>query len=272
MKYDPVKSKIGKLVNNRRWLRLLFYWLLDILLLRTWHVRKALHQFNNTNRDRGAILDAGSGFGQYSWRMWKINNNWKILGVDVKQEQIDDCNAFFSKTRAGKNVSFSFADLTEYSKAEAYDLILSVDVMEHIEDDNSVFRNFHTSLTNKGWLIISTPSDKGGSDVHHDHEHSFIDEHVRDGYGHDEIRNKLQSAGFNDIDIAYTYGKPGKISWRLSMKIPILMLNTTWLFALILPVWYILVMPLALILNAADVRRDHREGTGLLVIAKKEQN
>ncbi len=269
MKYDPVKSRIGNIVNRSAGLRKLFYFLLDILLLRTWHVKKALRKFLSGNNNAENILDAGSGFGQYSWRMWKMNRRWQILGIDIKEEQVHDCNNFIAHTRAAGKVSFETADLTTFSDEGKYDLILSVDVMEHIEDDITVFNNFYRSLINGGWLIISTPSDKGGSDVHHEDEHSFIDEHVRDGYGIKEIREKLGSAGFSDINASYTYGNPGKISWKISMKYPVLMLNTSPVFAIILPVYYILVMPFALVFNCFDVMLKHSEGTGLLVIAKK---
>ena len=269
MRYDPVKSRIGRMVSRSVWLRKLFYTLIDILLLRTWHVKKALRLFVAANPDARNILDAGSGFGQYSWRMWKLNNNWNILGLDIKEEQIHDCTRFIGKTGAAGRVSFRIADLTSYSENEQYDLVLSVDVMEHIEDDRAVFGNFFKSLRNKGWLIISTPSDKGGSDVHHEDDHSFIDEHVRDGYGMDEIKEKLQSAGFSDITAYYTYGRPGKLSWKISMKYPVVMLNFSLILAVLLPFYYILTMPFALILNYLDLRLKHREGTGLLVIAKK---
>lgn len=270
MKYDPVKRRIGLVVGRRLWLRKLFYLLLDILLLRTWHVKRALRKFKAQRGPDARVLDAGSGFGQYTWRMWKMNHSWKIVAVDVKQEQIDDCNAFFSRTSASANTSFAYADLTSWSDEEAFDLILSVDVMEHIEDDRTVFRNFYKSLRKNGWLIISTPSDKGGSDVSHEHDDSFIEEHVRDGYGVEEIREKLSESGFKDISVSYTYGKPGKMSWKLSMKIPVLMLNRSPFLAILLPLWYIVVMPFALILNCLDTRITHKEGTGLLVIAKKE--
>ncbi|MFO7754893.1 MAG: class I SAM-dependent methyltransferase [Bacteroidales bacterium] len=284
MRYDPVKSRIGRVVSRHIWLRKLFYALLDILLLRTWHVKKALRRFARSRKEAGShkgqdiarssseqvsILDAGSGFGQYTWRMWKINNKWNILGTDIKQEQIDDCKHFISKTKAASRVDFSYADLTTFREEEKYDLVLSVDVMEHIEDDRQVFRNFYSSLKPGGWLIISTPSDKGGSDVHDQDDHSFIDEHVRDGYSIKEIEEKLTEAGFSSIKTEYTYGKPGKISWRLSMKYPVLMLNASMAFALILPLYYILVMPFTLILNYMDIRFKHREGTGLLVTAVK---
>ncbi|MEZ5148727.1 MAG: class I SAM-dependent methyltransferase [Bacteroidales bacterium] len=172
--------------------------------------------------DGADILDAGSGFGQYSYYLSTQNNNWTIRGVDVKDEQIADCNRFF-KQIGKNNVSFAFGDLTKFQEPNRYDLALSVDVMEHIL--KMVFKNIHASLKPGGMILIRTPSDQGGSDVHdHDHE-SFIDEHVRDGYNINEIQEKLKTAGFAKTEAKYSYGSPGKISWRLSMKYPILMLN-----------------------------------------------
>ena len=62
----------------------------------------------------------------------------------MKEEQIADCNAFFTKI-GRKNASFAFADLTAFGEPSTFDFILSVDVMEHILDDTAVFRNFHKS-------------------------------------------------------------------------------------------------------------------------------
>jgi len=273
MQYDPIKRSLGKVFNKTPFLRILFYKLLDILLLRAWHIRKALKGWAQTSPKDAVILDAGSGFGQYDYYMSQLGKKWKIKGVDVKQEQIDDCNSFFKKAKLNDRVAFEFCDLTKLNEKEKYDLILSVDVMEHIEEDEKVFENFHAAMKQGGMLLISTPSDQGGSDTHdHDHEEGttgFIDEHVRDGYGVDDITQKLTKAGFKNIEAGYTYGKPGSIAWKLTMKYPILMLNATKLFFIILPFYYLLVMPFALILNYIDVTSKHKTGTGLTVKAFK---
>jgi hypothetical protein len=118
-------------------------------------------------------------------------------------------------------------------------------------------------------VLISTPSDQGGSDVHeHEHE-SFIDEHVRDGYNINEIQEKLKMAGFTRTEARYNYGNPGKISWKLSMKYPIMLLNTSKLFFIILPFYYLITYPFLLILNYLDLRLKHKSGTGLIVKAWK---
>jgi SAM-dependent methyltransferase len=160
-------------------------------------------------------------------------------------------------------------DLTKYVNPNSYDLVVCVDVMEHIEEDVQVFKNFHASMRPGAMLIISTPSDQGGSDVHDDDASSFIEEHVRDGYNIEAIQEKLRSAGFSKTEARYQYGSPGKISWRLSMKYPIQMLGVTKLFFIILPVYYIIVYPISFLLNYLDTTMMHKTGTGLIVKAWK---
>lgn len=269
MKYDPVKSSLGIVFNKTPFLRKLFYQLLDLLLLRAWHIRKELRLLKKEGFNPVEILDAGSGFGQYVYYLSGKFPKSKITGLDIKPEQIEDCNRFFTKIRKSDRVFFKIADLTRYIKKDFYNLILSVDVMEHIEDDVSVFKNFYKSLAPGGVLLISTPSDQGGSDVHHDHDDSFIEEHVRDGYGVQEIEEKLRLAGFSKIMVKYAYGRPGKISWRLSMKYPLLLVNVSMLFLLLLPFYYLLTFPFSYLLNAIDVSVNHKTGTGLIIKCTK---
>ncbi len=276
MKYDPIKRSLGKVFNQNPTLRRLFYTLLDWLLLRAWHIRKELRQRAHSTPEVKTILDAGSGFGQYTYRMARWFPMAEIKAVDIKPEQIADCNQFMGKVGLANRVTYELADLTQFQENEKYDLILSVDVMEHIEEDVQVFRNFYASIKKGGLLLISTPSDQGGSDAHehdeHDHEggiHGFIDEHVRDGYNITDIENKLKSVGFSKIECRYSYGVPGKISWKLSMKYPIIMLGFSKLFFLILPIYYLIVFPVSIVLNFLDLGMNHKNGTGLIVKAWK---
>src|SRR2546423_1210255 len=151
MQYDPIKRSLGNVFNKSPFLRKTFYNLLDLLLLRSWHVHRELRNWNSKQRNSSAILDAGSGFGQYSYWMIRHFKNCNILAVDVKEEQVEDCNRFFSVIGA-KNVKFEIADLTKFVQQNTYDLVLSVDVMEHILEDVLVFRNFHASMKTGGML------------------------------------------------------------------------------------------------------------------------
>jgi 2-polyprenyl-3-methyl-5-hydroxy-6-metoxy-1,4-benzoquinol methylase len=269
MQYDPIKKRLGIFFNLSPWLRILFYRLLNLLLLRAWYIKKELRKFRDQNPSTVHILDAGSGFGQYSYYMACLSEKWQIRGVDIKSEQIEDCNQFFRKIGRHHQASFEVADLISFNESEAYQLILCVDVMEHIEEDVKVFRNFIRALRHGGMVLISTPSDKGGSDVHGEEDESFIEEHVRNGYNITEIEEKLKSAGFSEIISMYSYGIPGKIAWKVSMKYPIVLLNQSKLFYILLPFYYILTFPFALLFNLLDVNMNHKSGTGLIVKAYK---
>ncbi|MBN2165267.1 MAG: class I SAM-dependent methyltransferase [Marinilabiliaceae bacterium] len=272
MQYDPIKRTLGKFFNSLPILRITFYKLLDLLFLRAWYVNKELRILAASPNSPKDILDAGSGYGQYSYRMAKLIPEANIFSVDVKTEQINDCNQFFKKQGLGNRVKFDFADLTNFITDKRFDLILSVDVMEHIEDDRSVLKNFYNCLSNDGLLIITTPSDAGEHDEEHEHHEasaSFVDEHVRDGYNIEEIREKLATAGFRNVDVKFTYGLPGKLAWKLSMKWPIIALNFSKVLFILLPVYYIITYPVAAILNYIDTKGDHKIGNGLLVKARR---
>ena len=269
MQYEPIKKTVSGFFTGPPFMRKILYLLLDILLLRTWHVKKALRKTALLFPGDATVLDAGSGFGQYTWRMSKMNASWKIKAIDINSEHIENCRRFFEKSGLSGRVVFETGDLTSLADLNTYSIILSVDVMEHIEEDVKVFSNFYNSLQENGILIISTPSDKGGSDVHNDEEESFIDEHVRDGYSIQDISEKLSVAGFRNIESSFTYGKPGNVSWRLSMKYPVRMLNLSYIFFLILPFYYLIFFPVSVILNFFDLYLPNKTGTGLLVTARK---
>lgn len=267
MKYDPIKKVFGNLVTRNVFLRKVFYFLLDLMFLRAWHVKKSVRNLYS-GKEKLNILDAGMGFGQYSYFMAKYFKNSDILGVDVKDEQVEDCNYFFKNSGYDK-CKFEIADLTKIDYSEQYDFILSVDVMEHIVEDELVFKNFHSALKNGGKLLVNTPSNLGGSDAHSDDDESFIEEHARNGYGKEEIISKLENAGFKVKEFIYTYGKFGTISWRFGIKYPILMAGASKIFILFLPFYYFFTLWFVLIFMWLDVKTHNETGTGIVVIAEK---
>jgi hypothetical protein len=142
--------------------------------------------------------------------------------------------------------------------------------MEHIEDDVTVFKNFFQAMKRGGVLVIHTPSNFGGSDVHEEGDTSFVEEHVRDGYSAGDITRKLKMAGFTMEKVSYTYGPAGSLAWRLGIKYPILMLGTGKIFFIVLPFYYLLTFWLTLILMYIDYSTTNTAGTGLSVVAIKE--
>ena len=74
--------------------------------------------------------------------MSRMNNRWKIKAIDINSEQSEDCTRFFEKAGLSDRVTFETGDLTTLADINTYNIILSVDVMEHIEEDVKVFRIF----------------------------------------------------------------------------------------------------------------------------------
>ena len=239
------------------------------MFLRSWYVRNELkklrRKFGSSTLD---IYDAGSGFGQYTYFMSKKMNPSNIFSVDVKEDWINDCKDFFSSRRIN-NVDFAVEDLTNINHQNKFDLIVCVDVMEHIENDEIVFNNFYAALKEGGYLLINSPSTFGGSDVHHDNDESFISEHARDGYSKEDLKAKLNPIGFSTHLSKYTYGFWGDKAWRLGIKYPMLLLSISKLFLLILPLYYLLTLPFTLIMMQLDFRSDNKSGSGINFIAIK---
>lgn len=269
MHYDPVKNIFALLIKKYSFLRIAFYKLLDIFFLRSWYVRRELTKLRKILGEKTIeIYDAGTGFGQYSYFMSKELIPANIFSADIKEDWIKDAKDFFSKIHA-ENVKFNTEDLLSINHENKFDLILCVDVMEHIHDDIKVFSNFYRALKKGGFLIINTPSVFGGSDVHSDDDESFIGEHARVGYSQEDLENKLHPIGFETYKCLYTYGFWGDKSWRLGIKYPMLLLNISKIFFVVLPIYYLVTFPLTFLMMVLDFNLNNKIGSGINFIAKK---
>lgn len=269
MQYDPIKNVLGDVAKKAPVLRKNFYRLLGVMFLRTWYVKRALREFLGSKKEAFHVFDAGSGFGQYSYFIAKNFPAASIHAIDVKEDYIADCRQFFEQVGLG-NVKFGVEDLTVPAHTNRFDFILSVDVMEHIADDVTVFKNFYNAMRSGGTLLIHTPSNLGGSDVHKEGDRSFVEEHARDGYSVDDITTKLKNAGFSILYTKYSYGPAGTIAWRLGIKYPLLMVSAGKAFFILLPFYYLATLWLTLLLMWIDFHSDNTTGTGLLAAAEKK--
>jgi len=267
MRYDPIKDFLGRVVRGNALLRRLFYTILGVAFLREWHVKRELRRVHGLLSLR-TMFDAGTGFGQYTYYCGRRFNLQSILAVDVKEEYIADLRAFI-QSMGWPHVRCAVEDLTSPQHTNAFDVILSVDVMEHIEDDLAVFRHFQQALRPGGVVIVNTPSTLGGSDAHAPGDESFIEEHARIGYDPDELARKLEAAGLHVERRQFTYGPVGTIAWRLGIKWPMRLLGVTKVFFFLLPLYYLVTFPITLLLMCIDYAFIPKRGSGLLFTARK---
>ncbi|MFZ5553152.1 MAG: class I SAM-dependent methyltransferase [Bacteroidota bacterium] len=268
MRYDPIKDSLDSLFDQSVFTRKIFYRLLDLILLRTWHMKREIRKWKKTAPENAHILDAGSGFGQYAYFLSRQKKNWNILGVDVKRNYVAECNEFFRAT-GKQNVFFRMEDLTRMRNEDTFDLIISVDVMEHIADDEAVFRNFFASLRHHGVLLMAVPSNDNRPGINKKTNGHKVDEHVRDGYDKHDLKEKLKRAGFHHVKVHYSYGIPGKIAWKFASKWPLTVLGLSRFFIVLLPFYYsVFILPI-IVLHYLDTWSPHRTGAGLIVKASK---
>lgn len=242
--------------------------MLGALFLRNWYIRRELKRVRS-RKNSWNIFDAGSGFGQFSYKMAKTFPNATVYSIDVKPEQIEDCN-WFSKQIGQNNVSYNLGDLITYRKADCYDLILNTDVLEHIVEDEKVWANFHASLKKDGYLIVTTPSSSEGQREYAGDDFSVIGEHVREGYTKQEFMDKAARAGFQVERLDYTYGPFwGPLAWRLLQRIPMSWLSISKISFVIVVPWIIIVYPVAAFAMWMDMVRSNPRGGGWIFVGKK---
>lgn len=265
MDYAPLKNTLREFIRGKPRLRRLFYFVLGRLFLRERYVKRALAELMPALGRNLKVMDAGFGYGQYSYHIARFYGGVSVTGIEIEREMLDDFEIFIEKTGM-KNIELREIDLTEMTIKLFFDLALSVDVMEHIENDEAVFKNVCQSLREGGVFLIHAPHK---SDSRAEGGVSFVGEHVREGYTAEEIVEKLQRAGFGQIEFTYTYGKAGAAAWRLLQKYPIMVLNFTRLAFILTPFYYAVVYPLAEFLMRRDIRASNRIGNGILVKAWK---
>lgn len=262
MEYDPIKDRIARL--QRIWppTREIFYRALDLLLLRQRYVKRCLSKYFSPD-DEFRHYDAGAGFCQYAWHVLKNHPRAKVFATDLKRDYLADFS-LYAKQRFPGRFSWQEADLQDFVPRNSYDLVTAIDILEHIPDDLAALKNFHAAMAPKAVLIISTPSDT-------DEAAKFTAEHVRPGYNKAELEAKLRSCGFDILGSLYSYGTWGSLAWRLLIKQPLSLLRKSKLFAVILPLWYLLILPIAEICMRLDLRSNNKTGTGIIVVARKPE-
>lgn len=269
--YDPVKDRLASFIRRSGWLRKGFYGLLNIWLLRSWHVRRELRRLYNryyAGRREWTVFDAGFGFGQYDAYMLRRFSNLKLQAVEVKADYLKDCRHYFAPQIESGRASFWQEDLLDLSYEQRWDTAVCVDVLEHIDDDVQVMGNLARGLKSGGRLLVHTPSDLAGEDA--GEQDSFVDEHARAGYCKQEMGRKLSQAGLQVETMRYTYGRFGHAGWVVMMKWPMLLLTRLGMGALaLLPLYYLPALPAGLLLHRMDLAVENPSGTGLLVVARK---
>lgn len=259
MQYDPLKDRLSRLINLFPIIRKASYLALDVLLLRQRYVKRMIAKYMKFS-DRLNMHDAGAGFCQYSYHILSKYPDSSVLASDLKSDYLEGFQVFADYTFPGR-FTHQTADLQSYLPQGDFNLVTAIDILEHIPDDLAVLQNFHSSMKGDGILIISTPSDTDAA--------AFTEEHVRPGYNKADLEHKLGKAGFKIRESIYSYGPLGSLAWKLIIRNPLRLISKFSPAIILLPLYYLIVMPLAEILMHLDISLPNRQGTGIIIVAQK---
>ena len=151
------------------------------------------------------ILDAGCGSGVFTFELAKRHPEARVLGIELEQDLVDRANEI--ARRAGlTNCRFEQGDVTKLDFEDTFDLVLSVDNFEHVEDDVGAMRALRSALRPGGRLVVHVPGFERRWLVFGRRVNFDVPGHVRPGYRAEELVGKLRDAGFEVARYHYTYG------------------------------------------------------------------
>jgi len=174
-----------------------------------WRAIKRFVDFNAT-----CALDVGCGFGIISLELALTNPRMKVIGIDLSVEAISQANAI--KDALGlRNVEFHSMDATAvYPYEENYfDLVLLIDIIEHIPNPQIAIPNVSRVLKPGGDVVISVPTPNYPKFFGYEF-HKEIG-HVRDGYWHEEIEDLLDHHGIRVTEYSYYTWYPASLACAL---------------------------------------------------------
>ncbi|MCY4674941.1 MAG: class I SAM-dependent methyltransferase [Bacteroidetes bacterium] len=133
MEYDPIKDRLSSLLDSRPRLLPILFGILDLLFLRTWYVHRVLRNLSLGPGSR--LLDACTGLGQYAWYVLRKYSGVSVTGIDVKKDYLDRAARCFLAFGLSDRVKLLVDDVTKPQAKGAFDCILAMGILEHIEDE-----------------------------------------------------------------------------------------------------------------------------------------
>jgi SAM-dependent methyltransferase len=164
------------------------------------------------------ILDAGCGVGVFTMELAKQHPEAQVLGVDMEPALVERASDIAK--RAGlSNCHFAVEDVTRLPYREEFDLVVSVDNLEHVEADVAAMENLRTVLVPGGTLVVHVPGYYRRWLFFGRRVNFHVPGHMRPGYTAAELTEKLRRAGLEVLDHQYTYGALETITNNISYLI-----------------------------------------------------
>lgn len=270
MHQKELRIRLATVFQDQPTLRTFFYVLTDGLVVTFWHMRRSIHAFAWRRNGTAHVLDAGTGMGQYVHYLSLRHPDWNIYAVDSNPDQISACNEYFHRNHFDR-VLFRTENVVDMKRTEVYDLILAVNVLEYIEKDAQAVTNMYAALKPGGQLLLSVRSDKNFPLQPNLSNKLTSNQEVVHRYNNFDVKKLLRDGGFKKCKARYSYGISGRISTILGISLPNQLLNRHENYLYFLPLYFLVLYPIIILLNAVDAYIGHSEGAEVVAVATKSR-
>ena len=152
------------------------------------------------------ILDVGCGTGA---TLRKLEKYGHATGVDISEEAVKFC-----KLRGCRNV-YKIDREGLFFEDEMFDVVVALDVIEHITDDCAAVSEYYRVTKEDGILVLTVPAFNflwGAHDEMNHHKRRYVA---------DELRNKVEKTGFAVQKLTYfnTFLFPFVLLARMSQRV-----------------------------------------------------
>jgi len=229
--------------------------------IRSGHVIQNILSLNIANESNIQVLDVGCGVSYIDF--WIANRfpGWKILGIDIDKDAINKSQQIKNK-KFVENLDFLKINILDLEIENYFDLVYSMDVLEHIYDDLGALKIIYNALKIDGYLVLHLPLNyKLNQRILPGFYDYYTYDHVREEYTLDEISQKLDEVGFRIITSYYSYSFWGELAFELNYlfwKKPKIRLLFAFIFHLI-----------SNLFGYIDIKNQFKSGNGIVMIVKK---
>lgn len=208
------------------------------------------------------VLELGSARGLALFWLARHHPSWQLTGIDLEEEWVAVSER--AARRGGyHNLAFRCGPAQELAEKESYDLILCVDVLEHIVDDAGLLRQMKEALKPGGYLVLHVPRRRHEQwrwlRAFREHD---IEGHVREEYRDQDLRQLLPAAGYRLVDLRETFGRWGEVAFELNMM--------GWKHWRLRTLITLLTYVPSLLLGFLDVQHVRGRGNAFLVVAEAD--
>ena len=257
---EKYKKKINKNNIFIERLKMLYVSLFGIpeigFQIRSLYFKKILTS-NLLDKNLKKILDAGSGIGAYTFLLGKTFPKTVVTGGDIDRYKLKSCQTMANELGL-RNVKFDYLNITKANNKENYyDLVVNIDVLEHVGNYELALENFSNLLRKGGYLYIHAPQ-PNQKRIFNSLKKWYHEGHAREGIAKTELENSLKKMGFRIRISKDTFGFFGRLAWELNH----LTLSKSFILAGA-------IYPLLYGIAKMDLWLKNKNGLGVVILAEK---